>query len=111
YTVPKIDVLLSGTFRSLPYPGNEFPSVQSQSLGAQVLAFNIPGVVNTTSLNQPFGSGNVVEFLNIVKPGVLYGDRLNSVDLRFGKILKYGTTRTLVSLDVFNLTNSNTTNV
>ena len=37
YTVPKIDVLISGTFNSLPYPGNEFPSVQSQSLGGQVL--------------------------------------------------------------------------
>jgi hypothetical protein len=49
--------------------------------------------------------------LNIVKPGVQYGDRLNSVDLRFGKILKHGSTKTLVSLDVFNLLNSNTTNV
>ena len=38
YTVPKVDVLISGTFRSLPYPGNEFPSVQSQSLGGQVTA-------------------------------------------------------------------------
>jgi carboxypeptidase family protein len=111
YTIPKIDVLLSGTFRSLPYPGNEFPSVQSQSLGAQVLAFNIPGVVNTTSLSRPFGSGQVVEFLQLVKPGTVYGDRLNSVDLRFGKILKYGNTRTQVNLDVYNLTNANTTEV
>ena len=38
YTVPKIDVLISGTFRSLPYPGSEFPSVQSQSIGGQVTA-------------------------------------------------------------------------
>jgi Carboxypeptidase regulatory-like domain len=111
YTIPKIDVLLSGTFRSLPYPGNEFPSVQSQSLGAQVLAFNIPGVVNTTSLARPFGSGQVVEFLQLVKPGTLYGDRLNSVDLRFGKILKYAKTRTQVNLDIYNLTNANTTEV
>ena len=63
YTVPKIDVLFSGTFRSVPYAGSEFPSVQSQSLGAQALALNIPGVVNETSLNRPFGSGQVVQFL------------------------------------------------
>ena len=57
YNVPKVDVLVSGTFRSLPYAGSEFPSIQSQSLVGQVLALNIPGVVNTTSLNRPFGSG------------------------------------------------------
>jgi hypothetical protein len=111
YNVPKVDVLVSGTFRSLPYAGSEFPSIQSQSLSGQALALNIPGVVNTTSLNRPFGSGNVVEFLNIVQPGALYGARLNAVDLRFGKILKYNRTRTQVTLDVYNLMNSNTTEV
>ena len=111
YTVPKIDVLISGTFRSLPYPGNEFPSVQTQSIGGQVTALflGIPGV-DSTNLGRPLSSGIPVETLNIVKPGVQYGDRLNSIDLRFGKLLKYGNTKTLVSLDIFNLTNSNTTN-
>jgi hypothetical protein len=111
YTIPKVDVLLSGTFRSVPYAGSEFPSVQSQSISAQALVFNIPGVVNDTSLNRGFGSGNVVEFLNVVEPGSVYGKRLNAVDLRFGKILKYGSTRTQLNLDVYNLANSNTTEV
>jgi hypothetical protein len=111
YNVPKIDVLLSGTFRSLPYAGNEFPSIQSQSQSAQVLVLNIPGVVNTSGLNRPFGSGNSVEFLNIEKPGALYGDRLNAVDLRLGKTLRFGMTRTQVTLDVYNLFNANTTEV
>ncbi len=110
YNVPKIDVLISGTLRSLPFAGNEFPSIQTQSLSAQATALflGIPGV-DDTNLGRPLASGIPVEFLNIVKPGALYGDRLNSVDLRFGKILRYGTTKTLVSLDVFNLVNSNTT--
>jgi hypothetical protein len=111
YTMPKVDVLISGTFRSLPYAGSEFPSIQSQSLSGQVLAFNIPGVINTTSLNRGFGSGQPVEFLNLVEPGKLYGDRLNAVDLRFGKIFKYGRNRANVTLDVYNLFNSNTTEV
>ena len=108
--MPKIDVLISGTFRSLPYAGNEFPSIANQSIGglATGLFLGIPGV-DSTNLGRPLSSGIPVEFLNIVKPGAMYGDRLNSVDLRFGKILRYGTTRTLVSLDVFNLLNSNTT--
>ena len=114
YSVPKIDVLFSGTFRSLPFAGNEFPSVQSQSLGGTVLAFNIPGAVNQTSLGRGFGSGNVVEFLNIVQPGALYGGRLNAVDLRVSKILKLGIFRegrAHVNFDVYNVFNSNTTEV
>jgi Carboxypeptidase regulatory-like domain len=114
YSIPKLDVLLSGTFRSLPYAGNEFPSVQSQSLGATVLAFNIPGVVNNTSLGRGFGSGNVVEFLNLVQPGSLYGNRLNAVDLRLSKVLNLGIFkegRAHVNFDIYNLFNSSTTEV
>jgi hypothetical protein len=84
--------------------------VQSQSIGGQVTALflGIPGV-DSTNLGRPLASGIPVEFLNIVEPGASYGDRLNAIDLRFGKNLRYGNTRTLVSLDVFNLLNANTT--
>jgi hypothetical protein len=103
YDVPKFDIQLSGTFRSLPFAGNEFPSVQSQSLGATVLSFG------------SFGSGNPIEFLNIVKPGTLYGNRLNAVDLRVSKIFKNGIIskegRTHANFDIYNLFNSNTTEV
>src|SRR5688572_8186644 len=107
YTVPGIDVLLSATWKSVPYPGNNFPSVTSQSLGAQVLA--VP--VAETDLGRPLSSGLPIEFLNIVEPGASYGDRLNQADLRLGKNLRYGRTRTLVALDIFNLFNSNTPDV
>ena len=93
YNVPKVDMLISGTFRSVPYAGSEFPSIQSQSLVGQVLALNIPaiGLVDPNlKLNRPFGSGQAVQFFNINEPGALYGDRLNAVDLRFGKIFSYG---------------------
>jgi hypothetical protein len=107
YDISKIGVQFSGTFRSLPYPGNNFPSVQSQSLGGQVLALNAQ-----TSLGRPFGSGNAFEFLNIVQPGALYGNRLNAVDLRLSKVLKFGEgRRTHLNFDVYNLFNSNTTEV
>ena len=49
--------------------------------------------------------------LSLVKPGDKYGERLNQVDLRFGKLLRFGATRTLVSLDLFNAFNTNTTDV
>jgi hypothetical protein len=111
YTVPKIDVLVSGTLKSLPVAGNEFPSIQSQSLGGQTLGLflGIPGV-DSTNLGRPLSSGIPIQFLQIVKPGELYGDRLTSIDLRFGKILRFGgNSRTAINFDVYNLFNENTT--
>jgi hypothetical protein len=112
YTVPKIDVLVSGTLKSVAYPGNEFPSVQSQSLGGQTLALflGIPGV-DSTSLGRPLSSGIPIQFLQIVEPGTLYGDRLTSIDLRLGKLLRYGNSRTMINFDIYNLFNANTTEV
>jgi hypothetical protein len=107
YTVPKIDVLLSGTWHSVPYPGNNFPSITSQSLGGQVLAVPIA----QTNLGRPLASGSAIEFLNLVEPGKLNYERLSQADVRFGKNLRYGRTKTLVALDVFNIFNSNTPDV
>ena len=93
-------------------PGTNSPPCRARASADRrpALFLGIPGV-DSTNLGRPLSSGIPVEFLNIVEPGELYGDRLNSVDLRFGKILRYGNTRTLISLDVFNLLNSNTTDV
>jgi len=41
----------------------------------------------------------------------MYGDRLTQVDMRIGKNLRYGRTKTLVALGMFNLFNSNTPDV
>ena len=92
----------------MPYPGNNFPSITSQSLGGQVLA--VP-IASKPTLGGRSPAGTPIEFLNIVEPGTLYDDRLNQIDLRFGKNLRYGRTKTLVALDVFNLFNSNTPDV
>jgi hypothetical protein len=106
YNVPKVDVLVSGTFHSLPYPGNNFPSVANQSIGGVA---SVPP--SQTTLGRGFSNAQAVTFLNIVEPGATYGDRLNDVDLRFGKLLKYGRTRTLVAVDVFNVFNWSTPDV
>ena len=41
-----------------------------------------------------------------MKPGTLYGDRINQVDFRVSKILRFGR-RTNVGVDLFNLFNTN----
>jgi hypothetical protein len=107
YVVPRVDLLLSSTFRSLPYPGNNFPSIENQSLsGDAVIAPQFQ-----TNLGRPLANGLPVTFVETVEPGVMYGDRLTQVDFRVGKNFRYGRTRTLLALDVFNLFNSNAADV
>jgi hypothetical protein len=67
--------------------------------------------LDSTNLGRPLASGIPIQFLNIVEPGELYGDRLTSIDFRVGKILRYGNTRTTINFDVYNLLNANTTEV
>jgi hypothetical protein len=45
--------------------------------------------------------------VNLIPPGSLYGDRVNEVDLRIAKILRFGRTRTNVGVDFYNALNAN----
>ena len=36
----------------------------------------------------------------------MYGDRINQLDFRIAKILRYGRTRTMVGVDIYNSLNS-----
>jgi hypothetical protein len=44
-----------------------------------------------------------------LNPGQMYSDRINQFDVRFGKILRFGRTRTIVGVDIYNITNSSVT--
>jgi hypothetical protein len=104
YVVPRIDVLVSGTFQSRPFAGSNFPSIASQSLQAQWLVFNASIV---PELGRPLAGGSALTIVNAIEPGTLYGDRINQVDLRLSKILRFGRTRTNVGVDIFNIFNTN----
>jgi hypothetical protein len=43
----------------------------------------------------------------LIAPNVDYGDRLNQLDIRVGKVLRYGRTRSVLSVDLFNALNAN----
>ena len=45
--------------------------------------------------------------LTTASAGVQYGERMNQLDLRFGKLLKIGPTKSVISLDLYNALNSN----
>jgi hypothetical protein len=59
-------------------------------------------------LNRAFaGVGGQTVTVNLVEPGTLYGDRVNQIDLRVAKILRFGRTRTNVGVDIYNIGNVN----
>jgi hypothetical protein len=95
YTIPRVDVMVSGTFQSLAGP----------ELLAEYVA---PNAEVLPSLGRSLSGGASNTPVALVEPGTLYGPRLNQVDFRVGKVLRVGGTRATVSLDVFNIFNENT---
>jgi hypothetical protein len=94
YTIPNIDVQLSGTFQTVPG--------QQLSATYAVPAADIIGLGRALS----GGASNVT--VNLIAPGTLYGDRLYQADLRIGKVFRFaGTRRATASVDMFNVFNGN----
>ena len=53
-------------------------------------------------------AGNVTNVtINLVEPGKLYGDRINQLDFRVAKLLKFSGKRAMIALDLYNATNAN----
>ena len=59
-----------------------------------------------SSLGRPLSNAAPNATINLISPGSAYGDRVNEVDMRFAKILKFGRTRTNVGIDLYNILNS-----
>ena len=104
YVVPKIDVQIASTIQSRAFSGANFPGIDTQSLVANWLIFNAQVA---PELGRNLSGNAATTFVNVVKPGTLYGDRINQVDLRVSKILRYGRSRSNVGVDIFNLFNTN----
>jgi hypothetical protein len=74
------------------------------------LAANYTVANAATTLGRAFnGTAGQTITVNLVEPGTLYGDRVNQVDMRFAKVLRFGRTRATVGLDFYNIANSDTT--
>ncbi|HEY7447666.1 MAG TPA: carboxypeptidase regulatory-like domain-containing protein [Vicinamibacterales bacterium] len=91
YTIPKIDVQISGTFQNLP---------------GVVVDANALTLAGNTTLGRGFALAPF-RFFNITQPGDLYVERLNQIDFRVSKIFRFGTTRTNINFDLYNLLNAN----
>jgi Carboxypeptidase regulatory-like domain len=95
YIFPKVDVLIAGTIRS--------------DQGAPLRAiWNAPtATVVNPALGRTISTGAATAAIDLIAPGQVWGDRVNELDLRFGKILKFGRTRFNAGIDVYNVLNSN----
>jgi len=110
YTIPKVDILVAGTVRSLPGLALNTSVVPVFGILTNGAVWNVPNTV-------------VQQLLGHLPPGALatgttavplldtdhrlYGPRINQVDMRFAKILRFRNTRANIGVDLVNLLNTN----
>jgi len=95
YTLPKIDVLISGVLTS--------------SAGIPLRAdWTVSNAIVQQSLGRPLSNNAPNVVVNLLQPGQLRSDRVNELDLRFAKIFRIGRTRGNVALDLLNALNLDT---
>ena len=107
YTVPKVDVLVSATFRSTPAvaPGTTTVASNGNSVSAN---YNVSSAILQAQTGRTLAPGLPFQTVNLLPLGHDFPERLNALDFRAGKILRFGRTRTNVAIDLYNVFNSNT---
>jgi hypothetical protein len=93
WMIPIVKVQLAGTLRS-------------DQGGALAALYAVPNAVIQPILGRPLSNAAPNVTVNLIPPGTYYGDRVNEIDVRFARILRYGRTRTNVGVDVYNIVNS-----
>jgi Carboxypeptidase regulatory-like domain len=99
YTVPKIDVRLSGTFRSQPG-------------ASRTATWIVPNTVIEAALGRlPFGQQSTgttsLNLLDLDEHRLYQDERRTQVDMRIAKILRFGGRRMDAGFDLYNLFNTN----
>ena len=82
--------------------------VFQSKVGALLAAnYDVPAAAIAQTLGRA-PSGNVTFVtINLLEPGSRYGDRVNQLDFRVAKLLKFSGKRAMVALDMYNALNSN----
>ena len=92
--MPRVEIQVSGSFQSIP--------------GPEIAAnYNASSALIAQSLGRPLAGGAANVTVNLVKPGTMFGERLNQLDVRIAKILRFGRQRVSMNLDIFSALNGN----
>jgi len=106
YTVPKVDVLLSTVLRSQPNAQPGTTSVATNG-GSRVANLQMTAAQFQTFTGVPLRAGLAQQTVDLLAPGAVYGDRINVIDVRAAKLLKFGNRRATIGMDLYNLLNAN----
>ena len=94
YTIPRIDVSVAATLQNIP----------GQEIDARWAA---PNAVVAPLLGRPLAGNAANISLDLPPPQRHYADRTTQLDIRIGKILRFGNRRAQITFDLYNATNSN----
>ncbi len=109
YTIPRIDVLVSTIMRSTlgADAGGGFTGFASNGF-SQSANYIVPAAAITPILGRPLANNAPNVTLNLVKQGDVYRPRINAVDFRFAKIVRFSGMRATIGVDLFNAFNAAT---
>jgi hypothetical protein len=93
YIIPKADVLIAMTFRS----------DQGAPLQANWNASSVN--VIQPALGRPVAGGAATTTINLIAPGDVWGDRVNELDFRFAKVLRFSRIKMNAGIDFYNILN------
>jgi len=106
YTIPKVDVQLSAILRSQPnLSATNDPASNGASVAGNLI---VPNALVQPALGRPLAGNASSVTVNVALPGDVYPERLNTVDMRISKVLRFGRTRSNVGIDLYNMFNANT---
>jgi len=106
YTVPKADVLVSAIFRSQPNAQPAATTVATNG-ASRIANYQMTPAQFLAATGVPLRSGLAQQSVDLLAPGDVYGDRIDVMDVRVAKVLRFGSKRLHVGLDLYNLLNAN----
>jgi carboxypeptidase family protein len=112
YTIPRIDVLVSGTFRSQPEVERLANLNLPNTSTSPACAPNPAACVTLQSLLGRLPTGQTAtgtQTINLIDNDhrLFSGERRTQIDMRFAKVLRFGSTRADIGVDLANLLNTN----